>query len=79
MCNYRTRKEIDDQVGAKSELTNDDINNLTYVNCVIKETLRKWPTGTTIVRNVDIDDFYYNGKHIPEDTPILVAALKYLY
>lgn len=64
----KLREEIDSVLGDKSEITSEDLNNLIYVSCVVKETLRLWPPANGTVRMIDTDDFYINGMNIPKGT-----------
>jgi cytochrome P450 len=38
----RLRDEIDNVIGSRQLITSEDLNKMKYLNCVIKETLRKW-------------------------------------
>lgn len=64
----KLRDEIDSVLGDRNEITNEDLNNLNYVSCVIKETLRLWPPAQGTIRVVDSNDFKINGIHIPKNT-----------
>ena len=43
---YRLRKEVDTVLGAKTDISFDDINKLEYTGAVFKEALRKWPPAS---------------------------------
>ena len=68
----KLRDEIDSVLGDRNDITNEDLNNLNYVSCVIKETLRLWPPAQGTIRVVDSNDFKINGIHIPKNTFIHV-------
>ncbi|XP_072301032.1 cholesterol 24-hydroxylase-like [Eucyclogobius newberryi] len=40
----KVRKEVDDVIGMKREISYDDLGNLTYLSQVLKETLRLYPS-----------------------------------
>ena len=56
----------DSVLGERNEITNEDLNNLTYVSSVIKETLRLRPVVNTPFREINTNDFKINGIHIPK-------------
>jgi hypothetical protein len=41
------------------------LNSLTYVSCVINETLRRWPAANGTGRKVNTDDFKIKDLDIP--------------
>ena len=49
-------------------MTNEDLNNLPYVSCVIKETLRLRGPANGTIRKIDTNDFKINGIHIPKNS-----------
>ena len=69
------RVEIDNLIGSKSEITNEDLFNLPYVSCVIKESLRLWPPASGGVRNVNIHDFKIDDYLIPNGSIIIVRMI----
>ena len=72
----KLRDEIDLVVGDRNEITNEVLNNLNYVSCVIKETLRLWPPALAPSREVNVKDFHVNGIIIPKGT--LITTNQYL-
>ena len=65
------RKEVDSVLGAKPDITYDDLTRLEYTGCVFKETLRLWPPGANLHRLAD-EDLILNGYSIPKGTWIIV-------
>ena len=56
-CNYviihclRLKCEIDTVIGTKSEITFEDLSELKYTGCCIKEALRLWPPAPNLSRS----------------------------
>ncbi|XP_071694255.1 cytochrome P450 93A3-like [Rutidosis leptorrhynchoides] len=64
-------EEIDQIVGKNRLLEESDIQNLPYLQSIVKETLRLHPTGPMIVRQ-STEDCTVAGYHIPANTSIFV-------
>lgn len=47
---YRLKVEIDTVIGTKSEISFEDLAELKYTGCCIKEALRLWPPVTNLTR-----------------------------
>lgn len=41
---------MDQVLGARQDISNDDLNQLEYTGCVFKEALRKWPPVSAFSR-----------------------------
>ncbi|XP_071712706.1 cytochrome P450 81Q32-like [Rutidosis leptorrhynchoides] len=69
----KAQTEIDNQVG-KSRLIDesDTINNLPYLDCIVKETLRMYPPGPLLLPHESSKDCIVGGYHIPRGTMLLV-------
>lgn len=72
-------QEIQDKVVAElhevfadqnSEVTFDDLSKLTYLEMVVKESLRHYPVGPFIARKTS-EDFPFKGGILPKDSIIL--------
>jgi cytochrome P450 len=61
--------EIDEHFDGES-LTMEDLNKFKYVDCVVKETLRLFPTIPVVPRKVT-EDFQLGEHMIPKDTILL--------
>ena len=59
-------------MGSKNEVTFEDLTKLEYVNCVFKESLRKWPTIAGFSRDSS-KDMNFDGIFIPKGTWIEVG------
>ncbi|KAK1225550.1 hypothetical protein PQX77_011490 [Marasmius sp. AFHP31] len=62
---YQEIKDLREQTGNEQELSSRDVEGLTYLNAVIKESLRLHPIVSEIVREAGDDDV------IPLDYPVL--------
>lgn len=60
---------------ADSPVTYEDLSKLTYLEMVIKETLRHFPVGPFIARRAS-EDFPFKGGVIPKDSFILLNIAK---
>jgi hypothetical protein len=46
------REEIDQVIGSKSDITNEDVCKLNYTSKLLEHTLRLWATSQYIVENL---------------------------
>ncbi|XP_028253136.1 cholesterol 24-hydroxylase-like [Parambassis ranga] len=60
----KVRKEVDDVIGMKQDISYDDLGKLVYLSQVLKETLRLYPTAPGTSRDV-LEDMVIDGIHIP--------------
>ncbi|KAM9798342.1 cholesterol 24-hydroxylase-like [Neosynchiropus ocellatus] len=60
----KVQKEVDDVVGSKRDISNDDLGQLVYLSQVLKEVLRLYPTVPNTSRDIH-EDIVINGIHIP--------------
>lgn len=72
----KIQAELDIYVGRERHIKQYDINNLTYLQAVVKETLRLYPAGPLSLPHESIDDCIINGYHVPKGTRILVNVSK---
>ena len=61
-------------LGSRETINQQDLSDLQYTNCVIKETLRVWPVAPAINR-ISPSNFEINSLNIPEKTWIQVCIL----
>ncbi|KAM7395738.1 hypothetical protein PAMA_007152 [Pampus argenteus] len=60
----KVKKEVDDVIGMKHDITNDDLAKLIYLGQVLKETLRIYPTAPGTSRDIP-EDIVIDGIHVP--------------
>ena len=72
------RAEVDSVLGAKTEITQDELQQLEYTGCVFKEALRKWPAVSEISRTT-VSDTEIDGYSVPKDSWICVKLLFNLF
>jgi cytochrome P450 len=65
----RLRKEIDQVLGVRQEITFNDINNLKYCSYVFKEVLRLYPS-LVFFNRITLEEMTINGYKIPAYTKI---------
>ncbi len=70
---WRLRDEIDRVIGARTEITHDDLCQLHYTGCFYKETLRLYPPIPEIARFTR-KSFKINDIEIPKNSWIQVST-----
>ncbi|XP_019155275.1 PREDICTED: cytochrome P450 82A3-like [Ipomoea nil] len=72
----KIQAELDIHVGRERRLNHSDLSKLTYLQAVIKETLRLYPPGPLLLPHQSIDNCTVNGYHIPNGTRVVVNVFK---
>jgi len=67
----KAREEIDRVVGPKRLPTLDDYENLPYIRCCIKESMRWMPTVILGVPHAAVKEDWYDGYRIPAGATVL--------
>lgn len=70
----KVRDEIDQNVKPGCLIDDSDLSKLTYLRCVINETLRLHPPLPLLLPHQNSEDCTINGFHIPRGTTLLVNA-----
>jgi len=65
---------VDEVVGQKSFISNEDINRLSFTSMLIKETLRQYSTAPGILRQCR-KETTVGGVRIPADSTLIVSCL----
>lgn len=70
----KAKEELDRVVGPSREVEESDMEQLPYLQAVIKETLRLHPPGPFLIPRNSMADSNFMGYFIPKDTQVLVNA-----
>ncbi|KAE8717570.1 putative Mitochondrial transcription termination factor family protein [Hibiscus syriacus] len=70
----KLQKELKDVAGTKRTVEESDLENLEYLDMVMKESFRLHPVGPLLVPHAAREDCTVNGFHIAKDARILVNA-----
>lgn len=70
----KAKAEINEVIGPHRKVEEGDIDKLTYLQAVVKETLRLHPPGPLLSPRRVMEDTIYMGYHIPKNTQIFVNA-----
>ncbi|KAK4272785.1 hypothetical protein QN277_021292 [Acacia crassicarpa] len=78
LCNPETlskaKAELSEVVGCEKKVEESDIENLPYLQAIIKETLRLHPPIPMLVPRRAMEDTEFMGYFIPKDTQVFVNA-----
>ncbi|KAH9297191.1 hypothetical protein KI387_028873 [Taxus chinensis] len=70
----KAQDELDSKIGQNRVVEESDIPQLKYLQAVVKETLRLFPTTPLLVPHKSIKACTVGGFHIPEGTTLIVNA-----
>uniref|UniRef100_A0A0D3FPC8 Cytochrome P450 n=1 Tax=Oryza barthii TaxID=65489 RepID=A0A0D3FPC8_9ORYZ len=71
----KAKAEIDASVGNSRLINGDDMPHLSYLQCIINETLRLYPVAPLLIPHESSADCKVNGYHIPSGTMLLVNVI----
>ncbi|XP_040997515.1 xanthotoxin 5-hydroxylase CYP82C4-like [Juglans microcarpa x Juglans regia] len=72
----KAQEELDLHVGMERQVDESDIKNLTYLQAIIKETLRLYPAGPLLGPREAFEDCTVAGYHVPAGTRLVVNVWK---
>nr|QNS30000.1 cytochrome P450 [Nothapodytes nimmoniana] len=72
----RAQEELDSNVGRNRWVEESDIKNLTYLQAIVKETLRLYPPGPLSGPREAAEDCYVGGYFVPKGTRLIVNLWK---
>ncbi|XVE56654.1 hypothetical protein DITRI_Ditri04bG0028000 [Diplodiscus trichospermus] len=70
----KVQKEVRNVAGKKSEVDVNDINQMEYLKCVVKETLRLHPAAPLLVPRETTASVKLGGYDIPSNVTVLINA-----
>lgn len=68
----KAKSELNQVIGRNKKIEESDIDNLPYLQCVIKETLRLHPPLPFLVPRKAMHDTVFMGYSIPKNTQVFV-------
>ncbi|XP_054617636.1 cholesterol 24-hydroxylase-like [Dunckerocampus dactyliophorus] len=69
----KAKKEVDDVIGMKRDISYDDLGKLVYLSQVLKETLRLYPTAPGTSRDL-LNDIIIDGIHVPAGATAIFSS-----
>ncbi|XP_038899680.1 cytochrome P450 CYP82D47-like [Benincasa hispida] len=72
----KVQVELDEQIGRERQVKESDIKNLSYLQAIVKETLRLHPAAPLLLPHESLEDCTTAGYHIPKGTRLIVNVQK---
>ncbi|KAK1407508.1 hypothetical protein QVD17_39124 [Tagetes erecta] len=72
----RAQKELESHVGRERKVEESDMNNLVYLQAIIKETMRLYPAAPLSVPHESTEDCRVGGYTVPKGTQLWVNIWK---
>nr|XP_043608434.1 demethylepipodophyllotoxin synthase-like [Erigeron canadensis] len=72
----KAQEELDTHVGKNRNVEESDLKNLVYLQAIIKETMRLYPSVPLLLPHESTEDCVISGYAIPRGTRLLVNAWK---
>lgn len=70
----KVQKELETAVGLDRMVEESELDNLEYLDMVVKETLRLHPVGPLLLPHESVEDCTINGYHIPKKSRVVINA-----
>ena len=72
---WRVQQEVEEVLGTKTSVSEEDLEKLEYTEQVLKETLRIYPPfATSLPKEIASKGMTLNGYHIPGGTQVMVYS-----
>ncbi|XP_027177890.1 cytochrome P450 CYP736A12-like [Coffea eugenioides] len=68
----KVQQELDEKVGLNRMVEESDLDNLRYLDMVVKEALRLHPVAPLLIPHAAIEDCTVDGFHIPKDSRVII-------
>ncbi|GKV04747.1 hypothetical protein SLEP1_g16861 [Rubroshorea leprosula] len=72
----KVQHELDTNIGRERRVNESDVKNLTYLQAIIKETLRLYPPAPLLLPHESLEDCIVGGYHVPKGTQLLFNGFK---
>lgn len=72
----RAQQELDEKVGKERNVEESDIESLSYLQAIIKETMRLYPVGPLSAPHKAMEDCQVGGYHVPAGTTVITNIWK---
>ncbi|CAH1263497.1 CYP4F22 [Branchiostoma lanceolatum] len=69
----KCRKEAQEVLQGKTEVTWDDLSSLRYITICIKESLRMYPPVAKVLRELKEPMTFYDGKTLPQGSTVFIS------
>ena len=70
----KVQQELDEKVGLHRMVEESELENLTYLDMVVKEALRLHPVVPLLLPHAALEDCIVDGFHIPKDSRVTINA-----
>ncbi|CAI9109285.1 OLC1v1009086C1 [Oldenlandia corymbosa var. corymbosa] len=68
----KLQKELEEIVGLERMVEESDLDNMKYLDMVVKEAMRLHPVAPLLIPHASVQDCVVDGFHIPKDSRVIV-------
>ncbi|KAI7730597.1 LOW QUALITY PROTEIN: hypothetical protein M8C21_028999, partial [Ambrosia artemisiifolia] len=72
----KAQQEVEDHVGRERKVEEADLKNFVYLQAIVKETMRLYPSVPLLIPHESIEDCIVGGYAVPKGTQLLINAWK---